>query len=381
MVVGVSLSLVPGIPKIELAPELVLLLILPPVIYVAGVSMSWREFCFNLRPIALLAVGCVAFTTAAVAAATHWLIGLDWNVAFLLGAIVSPPDVMAPLAIMRRLKVPRRLALVLEGEGLVNDATALTFYRFAVAAISTGTFSTASAAGTFLAIVASEIAYGILVGWLALRLRRWARDARVEITLALITPYLAFWVPEHLGGSGVLATVATGLYVSWNGPGLISAATRLQGIFFWDLVIYLIEGLVFLLTGSQAAYLLRNISDVPAATLLGYAALTSGVVVAARLLWVFPSAYLPRWLIPGLARRDPAPPWQVIFAVGYTGVRGIVSLAAALAIPLATAGGDAFPHRDLIVFLTFSVILVTLVGQGVSLPLVVAWLKTPRAGS
>ncbi|MGH6891464.1 MAG: cation:proton antiporter, partial [Dongiaceae bacterium] len=191
VVAGISLSLVPGIPRIELAPELVLLLILPPVIYVAGVSMSWREFQFNLRPIALLAVGCVAFTTLAVAAATHWLIGLDWNVAFLLGAIVSPPDVVAPLSIMRRLRVPRRIALVLEGEGLVNDATALTFYRFAVAAIATGAFSMAGAAGTFVVIVAGEIAYGILVGWLILRLRRWVRDTRVEITLALITPYLA----------------------------------------------------------------------------------------------------------------------------------------------------------------------------------------------
>ncbi|MDP9136575.1 MAG: Na+/H+ antiporter [Pseudomonadota bacterium] len=378
VVVGVSLSLAPGMPKIELAPELVLLLILPPVIYVAGVSMSWREFCFNLRPISLLAVGCVAFTTVAVAAAAHWLIGLDWNVAFLLGAIVSPPDVMAPLAIMRRLKVPRRLALVLEGEGLVNDATALTFYRFAVAAISTGTFSPASAAGTFAVIVAGEVLYGIAVGWLILRLRHWVRDARVEITLALLTPYLAFWVPEHFGGSGVLATVAAGLYVSWNGPRLISAATRLQGIFFWDLIIYLVEGMVFLLTGSQAVFLLRNIGDVPADTLLVYAAVTSAVVIAARFVWVFPATYLPRWLIPALGRGDPAPPWRVIFALGYTGVRGVVSLAAALAIPLAVAGGEAFPDRDLVIFLTFSVILVTLVGQGLSLPIVMAWLKLPE---
>ena len=375
VIVGVSLSLAPGIPKIELAPELVLLLILPPVIYVAGVSMSWREFCFNLRPIALLAIGCVAFTTVMVAAAAHWLIGLDWNVAFLLGAIVSPPDVIAPLAILRRLRVPRRLAVVLEGEGLVNDATALTFYRFAVAAISLGTFSIGQATGTFVIIVAGEIAYGIFVGWFVLRLRRWAGDARVEITLAMITPYVAFWVPEYLGGSGVLATVAAGLYVSWNGPRLISAATRLQGLFFWDFVIYVIEGLVFLLTGSQAGFLLHSMDGQPPATLLAYAALTSAMVIVARFLWVFPAAYVPRWLVPGLARRDPAPSWRVIFALGYTGARGIVSLAAALAIPLVTANGAAFPNRDLVIFLTFSVILVTLVGQGLSLPLIIKALR------
>ena len=220
-----------------------LLVILPPLIYSAGVAMSWREFRFNLRPIALLAFGCVVFTTCAVAVALHYLLGWPGRVAFVLGAIVAPPDVVAPLAIARRLGLPRRLVVVLEGEGLANDATALILYRFAVAAVSTGMFSLGKATGTFALIVVGEIVFGIAVGWLSLRLRHWARDPRVEITLSLMTPYLAFWVPEHLGGSGVLATVAAGLYVSWNGPLLISAATRLQGIFFWDLIIYVIEGL------------------------------------------------------------------------------------------------------------------------------------------
>ena len=178
----------------------------------------------------------------------------------MLGAIVAPPDVVAPLAIARRLGLPRRLVVVLEGEGLANDATALILYRFAVAAVATGVFSLPQAAGTFALIVVGEIAYGIGVGWLSLRLRRWAHDPRVEITLSLMTPYVAFWVPEHLGGSGVLATVAAGLYVSWNGPLLIPSATRLQGIFFWDLIVYLIEGFVFLLTGLQARTLLERIA-------------------------------------------------------------------------------------------------------------------------
>ena len=242
-----------------------LLGILPPLIYSAGVAMSWREFRFNLRPIALLAFGCVVFTTCAVAAAAHWLLGMPLAVAFVLGAIVAPPDVVAPLAIARRLGLPRRLVVVLEGEGLANDATALILYRFAVAAVSTGLFSFGQAAGTFALIVVGEIGYGIGIGWLSLRLRRWARDPRVEITLSLMTPYVAFWVPEHLGGSGVLATVAAGLFVSWNGPLLIPAATRLQGIFFWDLVVYLLEGFVFLVTGLQARTLLDRHRHVPAA--------------------------------------------------------------------------------------------------------------------
>ena len=254
VIAGVALALIPGLPRVELAPELVLLGILPPLIYSAGVAMSWREFRFNLRPITLLAFGCVVFTTCAVAAAAHFLLGLPWGVGFVLGAIVAPPDVVAPLAIARRLGLPRRLLVVLEGEGLANDATALVLYRFAVAAVATGVFSLPQAAGTFALVVVGEIAFGIGVGWLSLRLRRWARDPRVEITLSLITPYVAFWVPEHLGGSGVLATVAAGLYVSWNGPLLISSATRLQGIFFWGLFVYLVEGLVFLLTGLQVAH-------------------------------------------------------------------------------------------------------------------------------
>src|SRR3954469_13738100 len=242
VIAGVVLALIPGLPRMELAPEFVLLVILPPLIYAAGVSMSWREFRFNLRPITLLAFGCVIFTAAAVAAAAHFLLGFDWMVGFLLGAIVAPPDVVAPLAIARRLGLQRRLLVVLEGEGLANDATALILYRFAVAAIAAGQFSPIQASGTFAAIVVGEIVWGIGVGWVSLHLRRWAAEPRVEIVLSLMTPYIAYWIPEHLGGSGVLATVATGLYVSWNGPLLIPSSTRLQGIFFWDLTIYVIEG-------------------------------------------------------------------------------------------------------------------------------------------
>src|SRR4051812_18112247 len=342
VIAGIALALIPGLPRVELAPELVLLVILPPLIYSAGVSMSWREFRFNLRPITFLAFGLVVFTTCAVAAAAHYVLGFCWQVGFVLGAIVAPPDVVAPLAIARRLGLPRRLLVVLEGEGLANDATALILYRFAVVAISTGTFSFPQAAGTFAAIVVGEIAWGIGIGWLSLHARRLARDPRVEIVLSLMTPYLAYWVPEHFGGSGVLATVATGLYVSWNGPLLISSATRLQGVFFWDLIIYVIEGFVFLITGLQARTLVEKAQTFSLRELALAVAVVTAVIIVARFVWIYPATYLPRWLWPGLRRRDPSPPWQYPFVLGFTGVRGVVSLAAALALPFTLANGAPF---------------------------------------
>src|SRR5271169_825316 len=378
VVAGIGMALIPGLPKVTLAPEVVLLVILPPLIYSAGVAMSWREFRFNLRPIALLAFGCVVFTTCAVAATAHYLLNFDWAVGFLLGAIISPTDVVAPLAIARKLGLPRRLVVVLEGEGLANDATALVLYRFAVVAVSTGTFSLEQASVTFVLIVVGEIAYGIGVGWLSLRLRQWAREPRVEITLSLMTPYLAFWLPSYLGGSGVLATVACGLYVSWNGPLLIPSATRLQGVFFWDLIVYLIEGLVFLLTGLQARMLVEQTHVFSIHDLLIATAWTTLIAVVARFVWVFPATYIPRWLSPRLAKRDPSPSWQGPFFLAFTGVRGVDSLAVALAIPYTVVSGAPFPHRDLILFVTFGVIIMTLIGQGALLPSLTHWLGLNR---
>src|SRR6185437_9465999 len=253
VIAGVILALVPGLPSVELAPELVLLLVLPPVIYSASVAMSWREFRFNLRPISLLVV-------------------------------------------------------VLEGEGLANDATALILYRFAVAAVSLGTFSFGHAVGTFFAIVVGELLWGIGVGWLMLRLRRWVNEPPIEIILSVLTPFLAFWPPMHLGGSGVLATLAAGLYVSWNGPRLISPATRLQGVFFWEFFTYVIEGMVFVITGLQARTVIGRISHYPLSQLALSVTVITAVVIVARFVWVFPATYLPRWLFPPVRKKDPSPP-------------------------------------------------------------------------
>ena len=380
VITGVGLALIPDLPTLQLAPDLVLVLVLPPIIYWDAVKMSWKEFRFNLRAITLLAVGCVVFTTVTVAAASHFLLGFPWAVGFVLGAIISPPDAVAPLAIAERMQLPRRLLVILEGEGLANDATALVLYRFAVTAVSAGSFSFVEAAGTFVAILAGEVVWGIGVGWIMLRLRRWIRDPGIEFMLSILTPFIAYWPPEQLGGSGVLATVAAGLYVSWNGSRLIPARTRLPGVVFWDFLTYLIEGMVFLITGLQARAVIAGIHHYMTAQVAFAAAVVCAVVIAARFVWMFPGTYLPRWFVPSIRRKDPSPPWQHPFLLAFTGIRGIVSLAAALAIPFTVADGSPFPDRDLILILTFSVLFVTLVGIGLTLPAVAWGLGLANAG-
>jgi CPA1 family monovalent cation:H+ antiporter len=378
VLMGAAVAFAPGFARISLRPDLVLLGLLPPLLYTSGVGMSWRGFKRNLRPIMLLAVGCVLFTASAVAAATHWLLHLPWAVGFVLGAVVSPPDAVAPMAIARRLEVPKRILTVLEGEGLVNDATALILFSFAVGAVLTGSVSIAHAAGTFAAVVVGEIAWGLAVGAVGLHVRAWARDPEVEMILALLTPFAAFWPPHFLGGSGVLAAVTAGLYTSWNGPRLISGATRLQGFFVWGLAVYLVEGIVFFLTGLQFRVVMESPDAGEWSRMLGAAAMTVGVVVVVRFVWVFPASYLP-----SIGRRRSVsrarPTWQETFLVGFTGIRGVVSLVAALSVP-EMAGAAPFPERDLILFVTFAVILASLIGQGTALPSLIKFLKLDVAG-
>ncbi len=377
---GLAAGFLPWIPRIELSPELVLTLLLPPLLYTSGVGMSWRGFKANLRPILLLAVGCVLFTASVVAVLCHYVLHLPLAVGFLLGAVVSPPDAVAPMAIARRFRVPSRILTILEGEGLVNDATALILFSFAVAAVVGGQeFAIADAATQFVTIVAGELAWGLAVGWAALTLRRWAHEPRVEMVLALLTPFTAFWVPELLGGSGVLATVTAGLYVSWNGPRFISPATRLQGFFVWDLVVYLIEGVIFLLTGLQARVVAEGLDMAQWVYFALASLMVCATIILVRFVWVFLATWLPRVLWPPMRQSDPLPPWQWIFLIAFTGIRGVVSLAAALSIPL-MAGDAPFPARGLLLLITFSVILVTLVGQGLTFPWVIHKLGLVEAG-
>jgi CPA1 family monovalent cation:H+ antiporter len=379
VVVGVALAFAPRVPAVKLNPDLVLLLLLPPLLYTSGVGMSWRGFKKNLQPIMLLAVGCVLFTASAVAAATHWLLQLPWAVGFVLGAVVSPPDAVAPMAIARRLSVPKRILTVLEGEGLVNDATALILFSFAVGAVATGGFSILGAAQTFAVIVVAEITWGLAVGWGLLHLRAWTKDPEVEMIIALLTPFAAFWPPHFLGGSGVLAAVTAGLYTSWNGPRLISPATRLQGFFVWGLAVYIVEGVVFFLTGLQSRFVMEGPDAGEWSRMAWAAVITVAVVIVVRFVWVFPATYLPALLGRG-GDEAARPTWQETFLIGFTGIRGVVSLAAALSVP-ELIGAEPFPDRDLILFVTFCVILASLIGQGGALPKVIAALRLDKAGA
>ena len=361
---GLVLGFVPGMPAIELPPELVLVLFLPPLLYWSGFFSSPQELRADLRAITLAAVGLVLATMAAVAVAAHALIdGLPWAAAFALGAIVSPTDPLAATAIARRLGVPRRLVTILEGESLVNDATALVAYRLAVAAAVGGGFVAWQAGLRFLVGVAGGVAIGLAVGWLVAEARRRLDDPPVEIMLSLVTGYAAYLPADRLGVSGVLAAVTTGLYLGWRAPEIASPTTRLLGFSFWDVLVFLLNAILFILVGLQLHPILSGLGGHSAATLLGLGAAVSAVVVATRIAWQFTVPYLVRLLDrrpSQVARRVGA---RARLVSGWSGMRGAVSLAAALALPL-----EGVPQRNLIVFLTFAVILVTLVLQGLTLP-------------
>jgi len=380
VIAGIVLAFVPIVPGVTLDADLVMLGLLPPLIYFAAFSMSWQAFRANLRSILLLAIGCVVATTVAVAVGGHWLLGLPLGVAFMLGAIVSPPDVVAPLAVAERLGVPRRITAVLEGEGLVNDATALILFNVALLAVLTGRFSLVAATRDFVLVLIGETIWGFIVGFVVLRLRHGAREPRIEVMLSLMTPYLAFWLPHALGGSGVLAAVVAGLYTGYRGVTLIRSNTRLQALFFWDIVNTLITGMIFLLTGLQARTIASGLDTATLWSLVLQGLVISVVCIVVRFLWVFPATYLPRWLSPSIAARDPSPSWRSTFLVAFTGVRGVVSVAAALSIPVALEPGVGFPERDRLLVLTFMVVVVTLIAQGLTLSFVVRKLELDKVG-
>jgi monovalent cation/hydrogen antiporter len=368
---GLALGFVPGMPEIELPPDVVLVGVLPPLLYAAAFFTSLRELRANAREIGLLAVGLVLATTVAVAAVAHSVAGLDWPAAFVLGAIVSPTDPIAATAIAQRLGIPRHVVDVMEGESLVNDGTALVAYRFAVAAVVTGTFHAADAAASFVVSVVGGVAVGIAVGWVVRQVRRRLDNPPVEITIALMTGYFAYLPAELLGVSAVLAAVTAGVYLGWHTPELTTVQTRLQGQAVWEILVFLLNALLFVLIGLQLPVIVDAIGHDSPWELLGSALAVCGAVVAARFAWVLPATYLPRLVSARVRERGPAPPWRQRVLLAWAGMRGAVSLAAALALPLTTDAGAPFPDRALIVFLAFSVILATLVVQGLSMPLVI----------
>ena len=366
---GLCLSLIPFLPRVQLAPDIVFLLFLPPLLYYAGLLTTWRDFRNNLRPISLLAVGLVLFTMCLVAVAAYYLVpGLTWPAAFILGAIVSPPDAVAATAILQRLGgVPRRVIAVLEGESLVNDATALVAYRLAVVAALAGTFSFADAGLRFLWMAAGGLGIGYAVGWAIAWVRPRIREPAVEGTGALLTPFIAYLPAEWAGSSGVLAVVTTGIYLSRRLPHIVSARVRLRAYAVWEIFVFILNGLIFILIGLQLPVVLGELTQqYSAGQLLGYAGAISVVTIAARMVWVFPATYVPRFLFPRFRKRDPYPPVSEVTVIAWTGMRGIVSLAAALALPL-TLDGPGGTQRALILFITFGVIFATLVVQGLTL--------------
>ena len=379
---GLFLGFIPGPLDIRLDPELVFLFFLPPILFPAALFTSWRDFRANLRPISLLAIGLVLFTTAAVGFLAHYFIAdLPLAAGFVLGAIISPPDAVAATAIANRLRIPRRIVTILEGESLVNDATALVAYRFAVLAVVTGSFSLSRAGGQFFIVGLGGIATGLAVGWLAECIHKRVDDAPIEITVSILTPFAAYLAAERLNVSGVLAVVTAGLYLGWRLPEITSSRTRLQAGPVWEMIVFLLNGFIFILIGLQLPEVLHRLDGRSISELVWYATLISVAVIVVRLLWVFPATYLPRLILKKICANDPYPRWQHVAIVGWTGMRGVVSLAAALALPVTLHNGTAFPGRDLILFLTFVVILVTLVVQGLSLPLLIRWLGVEDDGS
>jgi Na+/H+ antiporter len=368
---GLAIGFVPAVPDIELDPDIVLLVFLPPLLYAAAFFSNLRELRLNARPIGLLAIGLVVVTTLAVAAVAHWAIGLEWQVAFVLGAIVSPTDAVAPATILRRLGVPRRVVTIVEGENLTNDWTALVTYKFAVAAVLTGSFSLAEAGPEFVLTGVGGVAIGVAGGLAIAAVRRRLDDPPTEITISLLTPYAVYLPAEELGLSGVIAAVTVGVVLGWRASELTTHTTRLQGYAVWEILQFLLNAVLFVLIGLQLHTALDALDERAGGELLGYAVLVSAVVIAVRIAWVYSLSVLDRDVRREIAGPRDGDGWKEVTLVAWSGMRGAVSLAAALAIPLQTDTGAPFPERDLILFLTFSVIIATLVLQGLAFPLVI----------
>jgi CPA1 family monovalent cation:H+ antiporter len=378
---GLAVGAIPGLPDIRLNPDLVLVIFLPPLLYSAGIFAELRALRDNLRPILLLSIGLVLATTVTVAVVAHEVIGLSWALAFALGAIVSPTDPIAATTIMRGLGVPRRLVNVIEGESLVNDASALVVYRVAVSAAVGGSFSASHASLELVAAALGGIAIGALVGFALVAVRRHVDDTTTQLTLSLLSGYAAFIPADLVGASGVLAVVTTGLLVGWHAPVLISPQTRLESNAMWRILIFLLNATLFMLIGLQLPVILDGVEGRSAGELAAYAAAVVAVVIATRIVWSFTVVYIIRALDRRPQQRLRRTPWQYRLISSWSGMRGAVSLAAALALPLETDAGAPLPDRDLILFITFALILVTIVGQGLTLPWLIRRLGVQEDGS
>ncbi len=373
---GMLIGFVPGLPPVALQPDIVFLIFLPPILYAAAWTTSWPDFKKAKRPITLLAIGCVIFTTCAVAAVAHYFIpGFSWAESFVLGAIISPPDAVAAAAATKGLGLPKRVITILEGESLVNDATGLIAYRYAVAAVVTGTFSLSTAGVQFFYVAIGGIIFGLVLGFVFKWIHKITPDnPTTDTTLTFLVPFIAYLGAEEFHMSGVLAVVAAGLYLSWNSSEVFSQRTRLQANGTWDTVIFILNGIIFILIGLQLPGILNEIDNASIGKLLGYGAIVSLAVIVGRIIWVYPGAYVPRWLFKSIREKEPDTNVRLVTIIAWSGMRGVVSLAAALALPLTLSNNQPFENRSLIIFLTFCVIFSTLVIQGLSLRPLIKWL-------
>jgi Na+/H+ antiporter len=374
---GLGLSFVPGLPRVAIAPDLIFLIFLPPLLYEAAWTTSWNDFWRWRRPIALLAFGLVAFTALIVAYVARAIIpGFTLGLGFLLGGIISPPDAVAATSVLRGVKVPRRVMAILEGESLINDASSLIVFRFALLAVLSGTFVWQQAATSFLLVSGMGMAVGLSVAYGFFLIHKYLPTTpSINTVLTFMAPYVMYLLAEEFHFSGVLAVVSGGLLLSHLSHRVFDANTRLQAYSVWASVSFVLNGLVFILIGLQLPIAVEGLGSYSLQQAIAYGLLMSGLVIVIRLLWMFPAAFIPRWLSRSIRASEPSPGWQGTLVLGWAGMRGVLSLASALSVPLLAAGGQAFPQRNLILFITFVVILVTLVLQGLSLPVIIRLTK------
>ncbi len=373
VIAGLIIGVIPGIPNVTLKPDIVFIIFLPPLLYSAALGTSWRDFRANIRPISLLAIGLVIFTSCIIALLAHAIIP-DFPIAlgFLLGGIISPPDAVAATSIISKLKVPKRVVTILEGESLVNDASSIIVFKFALAAVFTGQFMFWKASFEFVMVAAVGVFIGLLIAYVIYLIHRFLpTDSVIDTAISLISPYIMYLTAEHFGYSGVLAVVSGGLFLSNFSHKYLNYDSRLQLQSVWNTVVFLLNGTVFILIGMQIPFIMQGMENYSAGDAIGIAVVISLASILIRISWVYPATYLPRLLSRKIREREPYPPLKTVFIVAWSGMRGVVSLASALTIPLYLKNQEMFPHRNLILFITFAVILFTLVLQGITLPFLI----------
>ncbi|MEP6748919.1 MAG: Na+/H+ antiporter [Bacteroidota bacterium] len=385
VIAGLIIGFIPAIPDIRLQPDLVFLIFLPPLLYAAAWNTSWKDFWMFKRPIVMLAVGLVIFTSAGVAFTAHFMIP-DFPLAlgFLLGGIISPPDAVAAASVLQSVSMPKRVLTILEGESLINDASSLIVFRVALAAVFTGQFFFWKTTGDFFMVAIIGILIGVAIANIFYAVHKFLpTTGSIDTALSIISPYIMYITAEHFHYSGVMAVVSGGLFLSFRSNEIFSYNSRIQVYSFWQTLTFLLNGLVFILIGLQLPAIITGLGQYSIGDSILYAVVISLVTIIIRIIWMYPGAYLPRILSKKIRLREKRPSWQGVFIIAWSGMRGVVSLASALAVPLTLSDGKHFPHRNLILFITFIVILFTLVLQGLSLPLVIRWLgvKDDEAGN